>query len=544
MKKTFRNPIIKGFYPDPSACRVGEDYYLVTSTFSYFPGIPVFHSRDLVHWEQLGHVIDRPEQMTLGPDSFAGGLFAPTIRFHDGIFYVIVQNASMGDTVAGTNFIFTATDPAGPWSAPIEVDHGGGDPSLFWDDDGKCYIHYSNLQPSNHGVDDLGIYMAEIDPAAGKTLSEPAYLWKGALEDAYSPEAPHIYKRNGYYYLMISEGGTEHFHAVTIARSRELFGPYERYLGNPILTHHHLTRMYPICNVGHGELLETPQGQWYMVVLASRLIGGYHKNLGRETFLVPVVWEEDWPLAAPETGRVEWEYPFPQLPEHVYPPLSGFDDFNAPKLDLRWNLIGCPTNRPYRIADSHLYLRMVADPICPEKPPFGGPPMPGKGRPGYESKALGYVARRQEDPSFQVKARIHAELSGTKDTAGLCMMQNNFTQIRLELSDSQRGLVFRVVKATVTDIFSPYQIDVLGELPVSGPDHIMAIQAVGQDLSFYVEDMDGHIFPVAEHIHGGFMGSESAGGFIGTYIGMFASGNGVESDREAAFDWFTYNGNG
>ncbi len=131
LKKTYRNPVIKGFYPDPSACKVDSDYYLVTSSFSYFPGIPVFHSRDLVNWEQLGHVIDRPEQMPLGPGSFAGGLFAPTIRYHAGLFYVIVQNASMGDTVSGTNFIFTATDPAGPWSQPVVVEGGRRRPVPF-----------------------------------------------------------------------------------------------------------------------------------------------------------------------------------------------------------------------------------------------------------------------------------------------------------------------------------------------------------------------------------------------------------------------------
>lgn len=540
LKKTYRNPVIKGFYPDPSACKVDSDYYLVTSSFSYFPGIPVFHSRDLVNWEQLGHVIDRPEQMPLGPGSFAGGLFAPTIRYHAGLFYVIVQNASMGDTVSGTNFIFTATDPAGPWSQPVVVEGGGGDPSLFWDDDGKCYIHYSNLQMAEQGVDDLGIYLAEIDPVTGKILSEPVYLWKGALENAYSPEAPHIYKINGYYYLMIAEGGTEHFHGVTIARSESLFGPYECYLGNPILTHHHLSKMYPICNVGHAELLETDSGAWYMVVLASRLVGGYHKNLGRETFLVPVIWEEGWPIASPETGRVEWEYPFPNLAEQPYPVRSNIDDFNKPELDFCWNLIGCPTNRPYRIADSMLYIRMTAEPICPEMPPFGGPPAPGRDRPAYESKALGYVARRQEDPSFIVEAKLHAEVCETKNTAGLCMMQNNFTQIRLELSDSPRGAVLRVVKETTDNPFAPYNTEILGEIPAAEQDYVLKIYAREQDFSFYAIDMSGNTMTVAEHIYGGFMGSESAGGYLGTYIGMFASGNGTESDCEAAFDWFSY----
>ena len=540
MSRTFQNPIIKGFYPDPSAIRVGDDFYLVTSSFSYYPGIPIFHSRDLVHWEQIGHVIHRPEQVQLGPDSFAGGLFAPTIRYHNGTFYVIVQNASMGDSVAGTNFILTALDPRGPWSDPIYVEGGGGDPSLFWDDDGRVYIHYSNLKMADRGVNDLGIYQAEIDVTTGKLLSAPVYLWRGALENAYSPEAPHIYKYNGYYYLLISEGGTEHFHGVTVARSSSINGPYDCYLGNPILTHHHLKKLYPICNVGHGELIQLSDDSWYMVVLATRLYGGYHKNLGRETFLVPVIWEDGWPVASPDTGKVEWEYPAPNLPECSFPAKSGFDDFNSSELDLRWNFIGVPTNNVYRIADSRLYLRMIAEPICPERPPFGGPPMPGRGRPPIEKKALSFLARRQEDPSFIAETKLSVRVAGTGDSAGLCMMQNNYTQIRLELSGANGAPVFRVVKVTMKDMFSGYTIETLGEIPAEGTEFILRIRADEQDLSFYAGPASGELVPVAEHIFGGFMGSESCGGYLGTYIGMFASGNRIESDREAAFDWFHY----
>lgn len=539
MQKMFQNPIIKGFYPDPSAIRVGDDFYLVTSSFSYYPGIPIFHSRDLVNWEQIGHVIHRPEQMPLGPDSFTGGLFAPTIRFHNGTFYVIVQNASMGTSIAGTNFIFTAQDPSGPWSDPVVVDGGGGDPSLFWDDDGTAYIHYSNLQPAERGVNDLGIYQAKIEVTTGKILSEPVPLWNGALVNALSPEAPHIYKHDGYYYLMIAEGGTEHFHSVAVARSKSVNGPYEGYQGNPVLTHRHLGKLYPICNVGHGELVELPDGSWYMVVLATRLYGGYHKNMGRETFLVPVVWEDGWPLAAPVTGRVEWEYPVPNLPECRYPQKSGFDDFDSPELDMRWNFIGVPTNSVWRIADSKLYLRMISDPICPERPPFGGPPMPGKGRPPFAVKALSYLARRQEDPSFIAETKVSAILTG-KDSLGLCMMQNNYTQIRLEVAMTETGMVYRVVKVTLEDMFAGYTVETLGEVPAEGTEFILKIRADRQDLNFYAGPASGTLIPIAEHIFGGFLGSESCGGFLGTYIGMFASGNGTDTNGEAAFDWFLY----
>lgn len=220
-----QNPILKGFYPDPTICRVGEDFYLATSSFSFFPGVPIFHSRDLVHWAQIGHAIHRPDQIELAPEHISGGLFAPTLRYHDGKFYVIVQNSDIGTGLAGTTLVVTADDPAGPWSDPVYLEDCGGDPSLFWDTDGTVYCQYSLLVAENRQVINKGIYHHRVDLTTGKRLSEPLYLWSGAAADAYCPEAPHIYKIGPWYYLLIAEGGTEHFHAVTIARSASVNGP-------------------------------------------------------------------------------------------------------------------------------------------------------------------------------------------------------------------------------------------------------------------------------------------------------------------------------
>jgi len=331
MYKIFHNPILPGCYPDPSICRVGEDYYLVTSTFEYFPGLPIFHSRDLVHWHQIGHVLDRASQLPLDEVRPSGGLYAPTIRFSNGTFYVI-NTLVDGKTKSG-NFIVTARDPAGPWSEPDWLEAAQGiDPSLFFEDNGKVWYVGTRLRANREYEGHTEIWLQELDLSSMQLVGEIYILWDGALKKAIWAEAPHIYKIHGLYYLMIAEGGTAHNHAVTIARSDKLSGPYEVNPRNPILTHRHLGLDYPIVGTGHADLVETQTGEWWLVCLAMRPYGGYFYNLGRETFLVPVRWEEGWPVVSPGIGRVELTYPAPNLPEHPWPEIPARDDFDTSAL--------------------------------------------------------------------------------------------------------------------------------------------------------------------------------------------------------------------
>ncbi|MBL8090224.1 MAG: glycoside hydrolase family 43 protein, partial [Anaerolineales bacterium] len=332
MKKTFRNPILRGCYPDPSICRVGEDYYLVTSTFEYFPGLPIFHSKDLIHWHQIGHVLDRASQLDLDEIRPSGGLYAPTIRFSNGTFYVI-NTLVDGKTKSG-NFIVTATNPAGPWSEPYWLDSEGIDPSLFFDDDGQAWYVGTRLNEQRYYKGHTEIFLRKLDIKQMKLIGEEYILWDGALKGVVWAEAPHIYKVNGYYYLLIAEAGTAHHHAVTMARSKNITGPYEGNRSNPILTHRHLGLDYPIVGTGHADLVETQNGEWWLVLLAMRPYGGYFYNLGRETFLIPARWEDDWLLASPGAGRVEFEYPAPNLPEQVWESIPSRDDFNTPTLHM------------------------------------------------------------------------------------------------------------------------------------------------------------------------------------------------------------------
>lgn len=225
---TAKNPILSGFYPDPSVCAVGEDYYLVLSTFAYFPGVPIFHSKDLAHWEQIGHVLDRPSQLPLEGCGHSDGIFAPTLRYHDGVFYMITTNVSgsvLTTNVSGRgNFVVTARDPKGPWSEPHWLDSPGIDPSLFFDEDGSCY--YVGTRPDIDGPKyrgDWEVWCQRLDLETMKLTGESRRLWKGALKNVVWPEGPHLYKKDGYYYLMIAEGGTGAEHCITIARSREVF---------------------------------------------------------------------------------------------------------------------------------------------------------------------------------------------------------------------------------------------------------------------------------------------------------------------------------
>ena len=320
--QSYRNPIIPGFHPDPSVCRVGDTFYLVNSSFQYFPGVPVFQSKDLVHWQQIGNVLNRESQLPLKGASSWLGIYAPTIRYHEGTYYMITTNVANGG-----NFMVTAKNPAGPWSEPVWLKQQGIDPSLYFED-GKCYM------VSNPGD---AIWLCEINPQTGEQLTESKKLWQG--DGGRYPEGPHIYKKDGYYYLLISEGGTELAHHLTIARSKNIAGPYESNPDNPILTNcSRLGQAKQIQGTGHGDFVQAADGSWWMVFLAYRNYGGSYHHLGRETYLAPVEWKKgEWPVVnggqpidtlvqaktlpsvpiekhigtgefAPTTGDAEWMY--------------------------------------------------------------------------------------------------------------------------------------------------------------------------------------------------------------------------------------------
>jgi xylan 1,4-beta-xylosidase len=517
MSRTFRNPILPGFYPDPSICRVGDDYYLITSTFEYFPGLPIFHSRDLVHWHQIGHVLDRPSQLPLDNIRPSGGLYAPTLRFSQGVFYVI-NTLVDGKTKSG-NFIVTATDPAGPWSEPFWLENAPGiDPSLFFDDDGRVWYVGNRVPAHSQYRGHREIWLQELDLENMCLIGEPRVLWDGAAKGAGWAEAPHIYKIRDSYYLMIAEGGTGHHHAVTIARSTEVTGPYEANPGNPILTHRHLGLDYPIVGTGHADLVETQRGEWWMVMLGMRPYGGYYYNLGRETFLAPVRWEDGWPIVSPGTGRIEFSYSVPDLPECHWPTASACDNFDQPVLAPQWNFLRTPRDEFWSLSERPGYLRLR---LRPERL--------------SEHASPSFVGRRQQHICFSAQTALEFAPQTTHECAGLALLQNSDFHFRLVVTLGTEVVVRLIKRAQGVE-------EILCEQPIQPGRLYLKVEAHEQAYSFYAASEPGRWFPVAQDIDGRILSTPVAGGFVGTYIAMYASSNRQPSTNYGDFDWFEYLG--
>ena len=503
---TIYNPVIPGFYPDPSVCRVGEDYYLVTSTFEYFPGVPVFHSKDLVHWRQIGHCLTREEQLPLKNARSSGGIFAPTMRYHEGTFYMITTSIT-----GKGNFYVTATDPAGPWSNPIDVDQGGIDPSLFFDKDGTVYLTTNGGTPWQG----RGIYQSEIDIKTGERLSDILKIWPGT--GGRYPEAPHLYRINNWYYLMIAEGGTEYGHMETIARSRSAWGPFESYSKNPILTHRNRGG-HPIQGTGHADLIQAHDGSWWMLFLAFRPIGGQFHQLGRETFLAPVSWNDDgWPVVN-ESGTLELKTPAKVLPAVTWPKKPVRDDFDSDSLDVVWNFVFNPNEKDWSLTERKDWLRLHGSAVTM-----------------YENQSPAFIGRRQQHFNFRAATQMDFQPQQDNEEAGLVLRMNNNHHYFIGVSrqHNERLIFIRyVVGRIVSTPFKKIVADGPIKLVVSGtPAHYSFSYSVG-----------GREPVTADSVETRYLTSEVAGGFTGVYIGMYATGNGKPSTAPADFNWFDYKG--
>ncbi|MCI3918839.1 glycoside hydrolase family 43 protein [Paenibacillus sp. TRM 82003] len=512
---TFQNPILPGFYPDPSICRAGEDYYLVTSSFAYFPGVPIFHSRDLVNWKQIGHVLDRPSQLPLDGQGVSRGIFAPTIRYHDGVFYMITTNVEEGG-----NFVVTATDPAGPWSDPYYLNTPGIDPSLFFDDDGKVYYH--GTRPAPEGEKYSGnweVYLQEFSLDSMTLVGEPVGLWRGALRDVIWPEGPHIYKIDGLYYLLISEAGTGHHHAVSVARSESIAGPYVGNPGNPVITHRHLGKDYPIVNVGHFDLVQTQAGEWWAVGLASRIYGGYYRNLGRETYLLPVAWEDGWPIMSPGTGKLEMSYAKPKLPETKPTIAPACDHFAEDRLALTWTTLRTPREPFYSLSERRGYLRLFVRPEAIT-----------------DLAVPSFVGRRQQHINFAASAHMEFTPEEDHEAAGFTLLQSHEFNFQYVYTRKGSDRLMRLIRCKAGEQ------EVVAEKVVSDRVLYLKVEAYGQAYSFYYGESPTDYKALIEEVDGRILSTDVAGGFVGTVLGLYATSNGKQSTNVADFDWFEYVG--
>lgn len=522
----YKNPVLRGFYPDPSICRVGDTFYMVNSTFAYFPGIPVFSGENPGKWKQIGNVLDRKSQILLENCEHSEGIYAPTIRYHDGKYYLITTNIS-----GGGNFVVTAEHPQGPWSEPhyLGEEAKGIDPSLFFDGDGTCwYIGQRQNSRGSAYFGDCEIWIRRMNTEKFVLEGEEYVVLYGFQKKAVWPEGPHLYKKDGYYYILHAEGGTEEHHCVVAARSRNVAGPYEYCPFNPILTHRHLGKNAAVTCVGHGDLVDDGHGNWYMVVLGCRPQDGY-TLLGRETFLARVEWEDDWPVVNPGVGMLE---ELVEIPGETKKDSKKTDEaekvyyFREKKLPLEFVMLRNPLDGEITLDKRDGYLRLK----------MGQASLKEKASPAY-------VGIRQQSRDFCLETEMELHCCKEKDCAGLVFLQDNENHIRFEVSEINEKKYFCVVSCRKgTDM-------VLGEA-ISEEDTDICISLCmkvnGLQASFYwkegqsrekgscLEDWNC----VAENADIRHMSTEIAGGFTGCTAGMYASANGEGSDGYADFARF------
>lgn len=508
-QQTFANPILSGFYPDPSICRVGEDYYMVNSSFEWFPALPIHHSYDLVNWELIGYGIDDPEKSELKEGlKSSGGIFAPTIRHHDGLYYIIVTNVFGNNT-----FYITATDPRGEWSTPKIIEGAEGiDPSLFWDDDGRCYLTATaKLRDTPQWQFQKSIWGQEFDPVEGKLIGERVELTTGHASNAIWAEGPHIYKVDGKYILLISEGGTEYGHGITQFHSNSVLGKYTPHQINPILTHRHLGKDSHIAATGHADIVETQNGEWWMVALATRYFDGYN-YLARETFLVPMVFEETIGelgiIVNPSKGQILSEERLPNLTPHPFASENPRDNFNGTTLAPLWNMLRTPHETWWSINNGELTL----DTRKATASDLSNPSL---------------LAQRITDIEFTATTALRFNPKDKNEEAGIILYRNDKNYI--------------VLSKTKDKIQGYYLIDgtriEAGEIKApKGNTTILEMHSDGKDVTLYVGEKK---LPIATSIPLNVIATRNGGEFNGTMIGLYTTSNGIESSLKAKFEYFT-----
>ncbi|WP_116127565.1 glycoside hydrolase family 43 protein [Lewinella sp. IMCC34183] len=524
---TFQNPILAGFYPDPAFTEANGKYYLTHSTFSYFPGLPIFESSDLVNWKQVGNAMHRREQMDTDGEPITRGLFAPGISYHDGLFYVICTRIDRGG-----NFIVTASDPAGPWSDPVYLPEVSGiDPSLFFDGD-STYVVYNSGPPNDESLysGHRTIRMYALDRETLKVEGEQTLLVNGGVDISQEPvwiEAPHIYKIGEYYYLMCAEGGTAYNHSEVVFRSTEVRGPYEPWSENPILTQRTLdpSRPNPVTTAGHADMVQLPDSSWWAVFLAVRPYEGNYFNIGRETFLTPVSWTDDgWPVINPDYEEIQYRYPTPmnsRIDTSLFPLNGNFtfqDDFEDGALALHYLFMRTPAEQWYSLAGGKLTLE-----VRPEM--------------ATERTVPSFIGQRQQHHRGEISTLLEFDPSTPEEKAGLLAFQSETHHYLLAKSFAGGQPVVQLLRAGENGM------EELASAPVEAGPLRLRISFDGGAYAFSYAPEGGDYQELIAGVDGKYLSTEDAGGFVGTVIGMYATSSGTASDKTASFDWLRYTGN-
>ncbi|WJG09536.1 glycoside hydrolase family 43 protein [Aliiglaciecola sp. LCG003] len=510
----FQNPIVAGFFPDPSITRKGDDFYMVHSTFSYAPGVPILHSTDLINWQLIGHALSQESQLDLEGQQVSRGIFAPTIRYHDGLFYMITTRID-----GGGNFIVTAKDPAGTWSDPIWLPEINGiDPDIFFDDDGKVYITHNDAPQGEVLYEGhRAIWLWEFDLAAKKVVADSGrMIINGGVDLSKQPiwiEAPHIYKIDGWYYLLCAEGGTADQHSEVVFRSRDLSEPFIPYQNNPILTQRTLdeNRINPITTAGHADLIQTSSGEWWAVFLATRTYDKSFYNTGRETFLLPVSWKDGWPHIWPEDSAIPYRLDKPAgLPTTlVSQPLTGnfvwLDEFDQPQRDLQWlTLRGFDTSW-YNIEQ-------------------GAVSMTPKGVTLMQLQQPALLVKRQQHMRYSASTTLQVPAS-PGFSAGLVAMQNEQYLYYLGIKRSGAGLKVFLEQAKGSEAKVVYEQVLSQSLAKS---ITFTIEGDKGDIRFAYQLDDKNSVDIGQTWDGKILSTQVAQGFVGTMLGIHSR---LEKDK-------------
>lgn len=515
----FYNPILQGCYPDPAITRKGDDYFLVSSSFAMFPGVPIFHSNDLVNWTQVGHVLDRTSQLKVHDTGISAGVYAPAIKYNSNndTFYMITTQFA-GDF---GNIVVTTNDPFKGWSDPIKLNFNGIDPSMFFDEDGKAYVVHNDAPDqgkelyNGHRVIKIWDYDVENDQVIAGT---DKIIVDGGVDLSKKPiwiEAPHIYKKNGKYYLMCAEGGTGGWHSEVIFISDNPRGPYKPAPSNPILTQRHFPKDRPnkVDWAGHADIVEGPDGKYYGVFLAIRPNEKDRVNTGRETFILPVDWSGEFPVF--ENGLVPME-PKLKMPEGVenktgqngYFPNGNFtftEDFTSEKLDYRW--IGLRGPREEFISTTKKGLQIQPFEVNIK-----------------EVKPTSTLFHRQQHKNFSFETTLDYTPASEKDLAGLVALQNEHSNYvfgitkkgeeyyllleRNEKPRRSRQVESKIVASTVIDIENPVHLKV---------------QANGDNYEFSYSTNGTDFVNLGGTVSGDILSTNVAGGFTGCLLGLYAT---------------------
>ena len=479
----FNNPVVKGFYPDPSVCKAGDTYYLVCSTMHYFPGVPIFESKDLINWTQIGHCLTRKSQIMLDKVYSSGGVFAPSIRYNNGRFYMTTTNSTTQQ-----NFYVWTDDIHGEWSEPIYIDQDGIDPSFYFED-GKAYFMSNGSDDNGIG----GVVQCEIDIEMGKKLAPSHCIWQGS--GGRYLEGPHLYKINSKYYLVAAEGGTEYGHMVTYARGDSPYGPFEAYPHNPVLTNRNLGG-YELQAVGHGDLVQDNSGNWWILHLGFRQIGQWltFHHLGRETFLTPITFGEDGWFTAGHNGTTLKAFDTERLSDTIVQVEKKFYTFGNTQWDKDWCYLRLPHEENYEFEDNQLTLKGTDISLDKADSPT-------------------FIGIRQKD----FNALISCEVCITEGEAGISLYMDENHHYDLAIRKHESGYE-AIERLNIGDIKS-----VQKAVDLKNTDNIsLIIHAKNEYYSFFIEREGKEILLGTAQTR--YLSSEVAGGFTGVIIGLYAYG--------------------